>query len=44
MTTNFLSSVISDDTVLFFDLDGTLIDTDYANYLAYEKAIQTIAG
>jgi len=27
---------------LFFDLDGTLIDTDYANFLSYKKAIEQI--
>ena len=26
--------VIKKDTVLFFDMDGTLVDTDYANFLA----------
>lgn len=29
---------ITPDKILFFDLDGTLIDTDYANWLAYNKA------
>ena len=28
--------------VLFFDLDGTLIDTDYANFLSYKKAIEQV--
>ena len=31
--------VIKKDTVLFFDMDGTLVDTDYANFLAYKQAI-----
>jgi beta-phosphoglucomutase len=26
----------------FFDMDGTLVETDYANFLAYEKAISTV--
>ncbi|MFA9392545.1 MAG: HAD hydrolase-like protein [Prolixibacteraceae bacterium] len=30
------------DTVLFFDLDGTLVKTDFANYLSYKKAIQSV--
>lgn len=33
---------IKKDTVLFFDLDGTLVDTNYANFLAYKKAIQYV--
>lgn len=28
--------------VLFFDMDGTLIDTNYANYLSYTQAIQQV--
>lgn len=27
------------DSVLFFDMDGTLIDTNYANFLSYKKAV-----
>ena len=27
---------------LMFDFDGTLVDTDYANYLAYKNAIQKL--
>ena len=27
---------------LFFDLDGTLIDTDYANFLCYKEAIEKV--
>ncbi|GIM57568.1 hypothetical protein CAPN006_19600 [Capnocytophaga canimorsus] len=30
---------ITSDKILFFDLDGTLIDTDYANWLSYKQAI-----
>lgn len=33
---------ITPDKILFFDLDGTLIDTDYANWLAYKKAYDEI--
>jgi beta-phosphoglucomutase len=32
---------ITVDTVLFFDMDETLIDTNIANFLSYKKAIQT---
>jgi beta-phosphoglucomutase-like phosphatase (HAD superfamily) len=28
--------------ILFFDLDGTVIDTNYANFLSYKKAIDFI--
>ena len=30
------------DTVLFFDMDGTLIDTNLANFLSYKKAIHSV--
>jgi beta-phosphoglucomutase len=30
------------ETVLFFDMDGTLVDTDLANYLSYKKAINSV--
>jgi len=35
---------ITRGTNLFIDMDGTLIDTDYANYLAYMKAIKIHTG
>lgn len=31
-------------SVLFFDMDGTLIDTSYANFLAYSDSIKRITG
>ena len=34
--------IIKADTVLFFDMDGTLIDTNLANFLSYKKAIKSI--
>jgi beta-phosphoglucomutase-like phosphatase (HAD superfamily) len=37
-----IDAIISDATVLFFDLDGTLVDTDYANFLAYRKAVDCV--
>jgi FMN phosphatase YigB (HAD superfamily) len=39
-----IQSKISNNTVLFFDLDGTLVDTDYANFLSYKCAIEKIIG
>ena len=36
--------IINSDTVLFFDMDGTLIDTDYANFLSYKKAIHLVTN
>lgn len=33
---------INSDTVLFFDMDGTLVDTDFANFLSYKDAIQSV--
>src|SRR5690606_12663510 len=35
---------ITTDTVLFFDLDGTLVDTNLANFLSYKKAIQSVTN
>ena len=37
-----IDSVISRDSVLFFDMDGTLVDTNYANFLSYKKAFELI--
>lgn len=34
--------LIGGDKVLFFDLDGTLVDTNLANFLAYKKAIDSV--
>lgn len=30
------------DSVLFFDMDGTLVDTDIANFFSYKKAIHSV--
>ncbi len=30
---------IKENDILFFDMDGTLVDTDFANFLSYKKAI-----
>ncbi len=37
-----INSRINKDTVLLFDMDGTLVDTDYANFLSYKSAIQKV--
>lgn len=33
---------ITADTVLLFDMDGTLVDTNLANFLSYKKAIHSV--
>ena len=35
---------ITDSHLLVFDLDGTVVNTDMVNYLAYKEAIQQIIG
>jgi len=37
-----INEIITTDTVLFFDMDGTLVDTDFANYLSFKTAIQKV--
>lgn len=37
-----LESRINRDCILLFDMDGTLIDTNQANLLAYKKATQNV--
>lgn len=37
-----IDNKITADTVLFFDLDGTLVDTNLANFLSYKKAIKSV--
>jgi len=37
-------TIITADTVLFFDMDGTLVDTNLANFLSYKKAIQSVTN
>lgn len=39
-----IQSEIPKQNILFFDMDGTLVDTNYANYLAYQKAIKITIG
>jgi beta-phosphoglucomutase len=33
---------ITAETILFFDMDGTLVDTNLANFLSYKKAINSV--
>ncbi len=37
-----ISNKIKSDIVLFFDMDGTLVDTNLANFLSYKKAILSV--
>ncbi|WP_321317686.1 HAD hydrolase-like protein [Labilibaculum sp.] len=41
-TSQDIDCIIATDTVLFFDMDGTLVDTDFANFLSYKKAIDSV--
>jgi beta-phosphoglucomutase-like phosphatase (HAD superfamily) len=41
-STQDLDSKITSDTVLFFDMDGTLVDTNLANFHSYKKAIISV--
>lgn len=34
--------VITTDKILFFDMDGTLVDTNLANFSAYKKALDSV--
>ncbi len=33
---------INTNMILFFDMDGTLVDTNLANFLSYKKAMLTV--
>ena len=37
-----IEAKISADTVLFFDMDGTLVHSNLANFQSYKKAIKTV--
>ena len=39
---NDINLNINSETVLFFDMDGTLIDTDFANFLSCQEAIKSV--
>lgn len=34
--------IITPDKILFFDMDGTLVDTNLANFSAYKKAVDSV--
>ena len=40
--TNLLNKNITSEIYLIFDLDGTLIDTDEANFLSYQEAVKNV--
>ena len=37
-----IEKLIKADSILFFDLDGTLVDSNYANFLSYKTAINNV--
>lgn len=39
-----LTAEVNPNTVLFFDMDGTLVDTNLANHLSYQKAIRSVVS
>lgn len=39
-----MSKLDYSDLIFFFDMDGTLVNTDYANFLSYKKAIDSVRG
>ena len=41
---NNYNQFMNKQNILFFDMDGTLVDTDYANYLAYQQSIEIVIG
>ena len=42
MTENQEGIIVTTDKILFFDMDGTLVDTNLANFSAYKKAVDSI--
>ena len=42
MTENQEGIKITTDQILFFDMDGTLVDTNLANFSAYKKAVDSV--
>jgi len=40
----YLDINMTEDSVLLFDLDGTLVDTNMANLLSYQKAVRSVTG
>jgi beta-phosphoglucomutase len=44
MSSDEIVNRIKSNTILFFDMDGTLVDTNRANFLAYKKAIEQVTN
>lgn len=42
MTLKEIEAEITVEMILFFDMDGTIVDTNLANFLSYKKAIQYV--
>jgi beta-phosphoglucomutase len=42
MTENQEWIIITTDKILFFDMDGTLVDTNLANFSAYKNAVDSV--
>jgi beta-phosphoglucomutase-like phosphatase (HAD superfamily) len=42
MIVNQEGIIITTDKILFFDMDGTLVDTNLANFSAYKKAVDSV--
>lgn len=42
MTENQEGIIITTGKILFFDMDGTLVDTNLANFSAYKKALDSV--
>ena len=42
MTENQDGIIITTDKILFFDMDGTLVDTNLANFSAYKNAVDSV--
>lgn len=40
--TQDIDNKITANIILFFDMDGTLVDTNFANFLSYKKAILSV--
>jgi beta-phosphoglucomutase-like phosphatase (HAD superfamily) len=37
-----LNNMLTNKNILIFDLDGTIVNTDKANFLAYKEAVREI--
>jgi beta-phosphoglucomutase len=42
MIENQKGIIVTTDKILFFDMDGTLVDTNLANFSAYKKAVDSV--